>query len=184
MPKYIAFLRAINVGGHIVKMNHLRLLFEDLGFANVETFIASGNVIFESKSRNTEALERRIEARLRAALGYEVATFIRTDHEVERIAGYQPFPAEMLAQAVALNIAFLKAPIGDDGKQTLHELKTAVDEFHSYGREVYWLCRAKQSDSKFSNALFERAMKSKATFRGANTIIKLAAKYPAKNKPT
>src|SRR5262249_3430307 len=101
---------------------------------------------------------------------------------VEKIAGYQPFPADMLAQAIALNVAFLKAPIGDDGKQTLHGLKTDTDEFHSYGREVYWLSRIRQSDSKFSNALFERVMKSKATFRGVNTIMKLAAKYPTKDK--
>jgi len=60
LAKYIAFLRAINVGGHTVKMDHLRSLFEALGFSNVETFIASGNVIFESKSKSTRALERRL----------------------------------------------------------------------------------------------------------------------------
>jgi uncharacterized protein (DUF1697 family) len=47
MNKHIAFLRAINVGGHTVKMDTLRQLFESLGFTNVETFLASGNVIFE-----------------------------------------------------------------------------------------------------------------------------------------
>jgi uncharacterized protein (DUF1697 family) len=46
MPKYVAFLRAINVGGHTVKMDHLRRLFEALGFTNVETFIASSDVVF------------------------------------------------------------------------------------------------------------------------------------------
>ena len=61
MSKYIAFLRAINVGGHTVKMDVLRQLFESLGFANVETFIASGNVIFESKAGNVKALEKKIE---------------------------------------------------------------------------------------------------------------------------
>lgn len=184
MPKYIAFLRAINVGGHIVKMDHLRSLFEALGFANVETFIASGNVIFESRSKNTRALEKKIEDQLHNALGYEVATFIRTDREVQEIADYQPFPAAMLEQAVALNIAFLKNSIGEDGQQALLGLKTAVDDFHGNGREVYWLCRLKQSDSKFSNALFERVTKSKATFRGAKTVMKLAAKYPVKTKTT
>ena len=74
MPKYFAFLRAINVGGHTVKMDYLRALFEALGFANVETFIASGNVIFETKSKDTNALQREIEKHLHQALGYEVAT--------------------------------------------------------------------------------------------------------------
>ncbi len=57
MPKYVALLRAINVGGHTVKMDHLRRLFEALGFTNVETFIASGNVIFDSTSKSTKAFE-------------------------------------------------------------------------------------------------------------------------------
>ena len=53
MPRYIAFLRAINVGGHnTVKMDFLRQLFESLGFSNVETFIASGNIVFETTSKN------------------------------------------------------------------------------------------------------------------------------------
>ena len=69
MPKYVAFLRAINVGGHTVKMEHLRILFEELGFENVETFIASGNVIFDSKTKSTKTLETKIEKHLRQALG-------------------------------------------------------------------------------------------------------------------
>jgi len=48
MPRYVALLRGINLGGHTVKMDRLKKLFEELGLKNVETFIASGNVIFES----------------------------------------------------------------------------------------------------------------------------------------
>src|SRR6267142_2212313 len=91
MPKYVAFLRAINVGGHVVKMDQLRSSFTELGFANVETFIASGNVIFDSKSKNTQALERKIEKHLQAVLGYAVATFVRSIAEVGEIADYKPF---------------------------------------------------------------------------------------------
>ena len=50
MSRYIAFLKAINVGGHNVKMDQLRKIFESMQFKNVETFIASGNVIFETES--------------------------------------------------------------------------------------------------------------------------------------
>jgi len=77
MPKYVAFLRAINVGGHTVKMDHLRGLFEALSFSNVETFIASGNVIFDTKSKDQQTLERKIEKHLRETLGYAVTTFDR-----------------------------------------------------------------------------------------------------------
>src|SRR5882672_8923035 len=107
MPKYVAFLRAINVGGHTVKMDHLRLLFEGLGFSNVETFIASGNVIFNSPSKSTTALEKKIEARLQETLGYEVATFIRSTAELGTIASYKPFPAvELTADDCVIYVGF------------------------------------------------------------------------------
>ena len=73
--RFIALLRAINVGGHNVKMDRLRKLFESLGLSNVETFIASGNVIFDSLVESAETLEEKIERHLRESLGYEVATF-------------------------------------------------------------------------------------------------------------
>src|SRR5687768_15562390 len=96
MIRYIAFLRAINVGGHIVKMDHLRELFAAVGASNVETFIASGNVIFEAKDENAQALEKKIERHLRKALGYEVATFLRSVPELATVARYEPFPATEL----------------------------------------------------------------------------------------
>src|SRR4051812_29802226 len=93
MPRLIAFLRAINVGGHNVTMAQLRKEFEALGLKEVETFIASGNVIFTSRATDLRALERKIEAQLQRALGYEVATFVRTCSEVAALAEYRPFPA-------------------------------------------------------------------------------------------
>ncbi len=178
MPRFIAFLRAINVGGHTVRMDVLRALFEAINFSDVETFIASGNVIFHSSSEDTRALEQTIEQQLQQALGYEVATFIRTDQEVIRIACYKPFTDLEMQSAGAFNIAFLADPLTPEAQQTLNTLKTEIDDFHTCDREVYWLCKKKQSDSKFSNAVFEKKLNVKATFRGANTVIKIAAKYP------
>jgi len=177
MPRFIAFLRAINVGGHVVKMDHLRGLFESLGFSSVETFIASGNVVFETRSQNAQALERKIEQRLREALGYEVATFIRTDAALADIANYQPFRQSDLDAAAALNIAFLAERLDDQSKQKLLALRTEIDDFHVHEREIYWLCRKKQSESNFSNAMLEKILGRRATFRGVNTIKKMAAKY-------
>lgn len=178
MSRFIAFLRAINVGGHTVKMDELRRLFESMGLAQVETFIASGNVVFETTSRDTKALEGKIEKRLQEALGYEVATFIRTDAELADIANYQPFgPSEMEA-AVALNIAFLAEPLDGESKRKLMALRTGIDDFRAHGREIYWLCRKKQSESTFSNAVLEKTLGGPSTLRGANTVKQMAAKYP------
>lgn len=169
MPNYVAFLRAINVGGHTVKMDHLRSVFESLGFARVETFIASGNVLFQSPSADTPALEARVESGLRAALGYEVATFIRTPSELAAVAAYQPI-------APTLNIAFLKEPPDPASVARLIALRTDIDDFQVRGREVFWLCRVKQSESTFSNAALEKAIRRPATLRGAATVRKLADK--------
>ena len=79
MPKYVAFLRAINVGGHTVKMDQLRRLFEALGFSDVQTFIASGNVIFDSKSKSTKALEKKIEKYLQDCTGLRSSDLYQND---------------------------------------------------------------------------------------------------------
>ena len=176
MPRYIAFLRAINVGGHNVKMDRLRQLFESLGFAKVETFIASGNVVFDTPSKNSQSLERKIELTLQEALGYEVVTFIRTDAELEQIANYRAFPKELQDQAIALNVAFLTEPLDAKSKQLALGFKTEIDEFHVHGREVYWLCRKRQSESTFSNVLFEKTLGKRTTIRGAKTLKKMTEK--------
>jgi uncharacterized protein (DUF1697 family) len=179
MPRYIAFLRAINVGGHTVKMDRLREVFESLGFANVETFIASGNVVFETTAGDTAALETRIAAELQAALGYAVATFLRTAAELARIAAHEAFPQSQLAAAQALNIAFLAAPLDAEAVRKLMALKTEIDDFATHEREIYWLCLKKQSESTFSNVVLEKTLGRQSTLRGATTVQKMAVKYAA-----
>jgi uncharacterized protein (DUF1697 family) len=181
MTRFIAFLRAINVGGHTVKMDHLRRLFESLGFSNVETFIASGNIVFETTSKNAQALEKKIEGTLREALGYEVATFLRTDVELAGIADYEPFPQSKLAAATAFNVIFLADPLDEKSKEKMMALRTDIDDFHIHGREVYWLCTKRQSESTFSNAVLEKTLGRPSTIRGLATVQKMAAKYPATN---
>jgi uncharacterized protein (DUF1697 family) len=178
VPRYVAFLRAINVGGHVVKMNVLREQFEALGFTDVETFIASGNVLFSSRIKNVPALERRIEGLLKAALGYEVATFVRTCDEVSAMAAYAPFPRAMVRTAVSVWVGFLAAPMPPAAQKALQALETPFDTFHVNGREIYWLRRKKQSESTLSNTVIERALKARCSFRGMNTIVRLRSRLP------
>lgn len=178
MPKYVAFLRAINVGGHLVKMDRLRTLFEDLGFTNVETFIASGNVIFDSRSTNTGTLEKKIEKHLLKALGYEVATFIRSIAEVEKIASSEPFSAAELKQnGNTLYVGFLSQAPSEESRRELIKCGNKNNDFAITDREVFWLCRAKFSETDFSGARLEKILKLKTTLRNANTPQRIAAKY-------
>ena len=175
--RYIAFLRAINVGGHTVKMDRLRALFESFGFLEVETFIASGNVIFSTPEKDAALLEGQIAAGLQRALGFEVATFIRTDAELAQIAAYQPFDRSAVEAATAFNVAFVSGPLDEKARQKLVSLTTDIDSFATHGREVYWLCRRRQSESAFSNAVLEKTLGIKSTLRGVNTVQKMAAKF-------
>ncbi len=177
MTRYIAFLRAINVGGHTVKMNPLRGLFESLGFSKVETFIASGNVLFEIASKDSLVLEKKIESKLRETLGYDMATFIRTDTELKAVANYKAFAQSQLDAATAFNVAFLKELLDDNSNQKVMSLRTDIDNFQVHGRELYWLCQKKQSDSTFSNAVLEKTLGKPSTIRGIATVQKIVAKY-------
>jgi uncharacterized protein (DUF1697 family) len=176
MTLYIALLRAINVGGRTVKMDRLRDLFEQVGYGDVETFIASGNVIFRSPTEDTRALEQRIEAHLRQSLGYEVATFVRTEAEVAGIAAYTPFPTVEI-EGNTLYVGFLQDQPGEVALNKLTALRTPLDEFHVHGRELYWLCRTTISQSKVGGAQIERALGMPTTLRNVTTVLKLAAKY-------
>ena len=177
---YVALLRAINVGGHVVKMDKLKRLFESLGLKNVATFIASGNVYFESPTRDAEALERRIESCLREALGYDVATFIRSVAELSAIAEYRPFRSgDLDGDGVTLFIGFLHAAPAKAVRSKVTALGTKDDTFHLYQRELYWLRGGRFSDSPFSGALLEKALGMPTTLRNANTVRRLAAKYGA-----
>ncbi len=177
MPRFVAFLRAINVGGgRTVKMASLRQVFKSLGFSGVETFIASGNVVFEATAEKTETLEGKIEKSLREALGYDVATFVRTEAELSEIVDYRPFQQPEVDTA-EVNIIFLKDALDEALKQNVTALRTATDEFHVHEREIYWLRRKKQTTSTYSTVPLANALDRPFTIRSAKTVKKIAVKY-------
>ena len=176
--RFIAFLRAVNVGGRTVKMGALREIFADLGLDEVETYLASGNVIFRATDSPAAGLEDLIEERLGSELGYPVPTFVRTADELAQVAAHEPFAADELAAAAAFNIAFTKRPLDEAEAAALQELRTEIDEFRVRGREVYWLCRLRQSQSTFSNAVLERALGRPATLRSRTTVAKMSLRWP------
>ncbi len=175
MTKYVAFLRAINVGGHVVQMDELRKLFEGLKFSNVETFIASGNVIFETKATPDQKLEQKIEKHLEAALGYEVGVFVRSMEEIRAISRHKPFSKEGLV----LSVGFMRDALNASALEQVKTFATEVDDFHVHFRESYWLCQIRTSDSKFPAKKFEKLVGGAITWRNMNTIVRLAEKYCA-----
>lgn len=176
MPRYVALLRAVNVGGRVVKMERLRQVFEETGLTGVSTHIASGNVLFTAGRGRAAVLETKIEKALEAALGYPVAAFLRTPAELAAVAAQRPFPDEDLGEAHGVYVGFLKEPLSTERHDLVHGFRTPTDEFAVSGREVWWLCRIRSSDSEFSGARLEKALGLSATFRNISTVRALAAK--------
>ena len=179
MIRYIAFLRAINVGGHNVKMTQLIKLFESMSFTSVETFIASGNVIFNSKRESDSTIARKIESTLHNALGYEVATFIRSDAEVAAMSEVALFTPAERAAAHSLSVGMLGDEISAHALEALAPFNTAHESLRAQGREIHLLAHVSTAQSKFSNTKFERALGVPVTFRNVNTLVRLTKKYPA-----
>ena len=175
MPRHVALLRAINVGGHTVEMKRLQKLFEMLAFTDVETFIASGNVIFTAAAGPARALESRIEAHLERSLGYSVATFLRTPPQLRSIAEHRAFAKP--APGSTLYIGFLAAKPVAAAVRQMEALATDIDEFRVHDRELYWRCRKTMGVSKVSGAKLEKALGLPMTLRQLSTVEKLAAKY-------
>ena len=174
-PQYVAFLRAINVGNRIVKMDALKAMFEAMRFTDVATFIASGNVAFRGAGE-APRLEVTIAKGLEKALGYPVATFLRTVEEVGRIAAFDPFPG---ANIGTLYVGFLPMRPAA-GTSSLANLETPSDRLRVQGREVYWLCATGMMESTVTYARLEKALGLPATFRNISTVRRLAAKYPTR----
>lgn len=168
----------MNVGGHNVTMAELKRIFEKMGLDNVETFIASGNVIFDSRKK-PQALEKMISARLREALGYEVLSFLRTLPQLSAVAECRPFDSALIERAVAYNVAFTGSVITTAQHEKLAAYNTDFDAFTAHGREIHWICRVKQNESRFVSSQMEKNLGTSVTWRGINTVKRLVAKYAA-----
>jgi len=175
--KCAAFLRAINVGGHVVKMDALRRHFEQMQFTSVQTFIASGNVVFESSSRSTAKVEQAIENSLQAALGYPVTTFVRTLPELVDLVQHPAFSDAALEEGPTMYVVFVREKPSTAVARALVAGATGVDTFQVHDRHVFWFVRGSFSDSAFAGPRLEKVLGMPATVRNASTVRKLAAKF-------
>lgn len=179
MPRYIAFLRGINLGKRRPPMSQLRALFAEMGFAEVETFIASGNVLFSSPEKKRGQLESRIARQLRESLGYAVDTFVRTAEEVVAIGKAKMF-AEDGDPGITIHVGFLHDELMPAVARKLAAVRTTTDEFRVKGREYYWLCRGRMSDSKVWTLPEVKALRlPSSSMRSILSLRKLIAKHLA-----
>jgi len=178
MSRYAAFLRGINLGRRRVTGDELRKPFENIGFAGVSTFLASGNVVFETQAPGeTDALTERIEGELEATLGFPVDVFLRTAGELEAMAGHRPFPADELeGSGGKLQIMMLRGRPSPETEAELLSLATTQDRLALDGKELYWLPAGRMTDSGLDLKAVERLVGSN-TMRTANTVRRIWTKF-------
>ncbi len=174
MNKYIAFLRAINVGGtSIIKMSDLKKMFESFGLENVQTYIQTGNVIFESEEKDAAVLEEQIERQLEKAWGKKIQLFVRTIREVTAIAKTCPFDPK---EGETVFVVILDEKPGKKNIEALLAFRNEFDDFAVKGKEAYHL-RCSREQTKFVNRSVEQVIGVPGTSRNLTTMKKLAEKY-------
>jgi uncharacterized protein (DUF1697 family) len=178
MKRYVAFLRGMNLGGRRIKNEELRRHFEEMGFEEVATFRASGNVIFLDPGKEAEAkLAGRVESELDERLGYDVPVFLRSIEEVAAIAAQLPFDSKAVTSSKGkLQVSLLfKKPTAAERKKILG-LATDEDLLAVEGRELYWLPSGGTLDSTLDLKAIEKIVGAD-TRRTMGTIEQIAAKY-------
>jgi uncharacterized protein (DUF1697 family) len=173
---YVALLRAVNVGGRgLVKKDALASAFARAGGANVRTFIASGNVLFDADPRAVDAIVADARRRLRAVLGAEPVVMVRSARELTALLRSGPFAGIDAPAIVKRYIMFLADPPVRRPRLPLSQPKEELDIVHVAGRDCWVVSRRKPSGMYGFPSLFvEAALGVQSTARSWSTVTKLA----------
>ncbi len=178
MPRYAAFLRGMNLGGRRITNTDLCRHVAALGFEDVATFRASGNVVVSTADRATPAaVARRIEEGLAQALSYAVPTYVRTAAQMQAISAHQPFDAAAIAASRGkLQIALLECAPNAAAVKAVLALHSDDDRLAIHDQELYWLPSGGMSDSALDLKAIEAAL-GPTTTRTKGTIDQVAQKF-------
>ena len=174
--KHVAFLRAVNVGGRYVRKEDLKRAFAALPVQNVETFIASGNVIFDAPSRRAARLERLAEGALEETLGLAVDTFVRSIAALQQIGPSGPFQESDVEPGATLYVGFMRHALDGKAAEQVRGFSSSSHEFRLVGREMFWL-RRPSADPRLSGPPLEKVLGVRATFRNVRTVLRILEKF-------
>jgi uncharacterized protein (DUF1697 family) len=175
VPRYVALLRSVNIGGHgRVAMNDLRESFAALGYADIETYIQTGNVLFDAKSKSEAAVASSIQERLAEEFGNSPAVILRTVPELLRVGRASPY-AKKGADPARHHVTFLAERPDPKVVASLVLPASGRDELVVDGQEVYVHTPDGYGNTKLTGALLERRLGVLSTTRNWNTVTKLCA---------
>jgi uncharacterized protein (DUF1697 family) len=177
MPTCIALLRAVNVGGTgKLPMADFRALLVALGYKHVETYIQSGNAVFESSAK-PEKVASDITKALEKHLGTPVGVIVRTTDQLKRLIDNNPYAAEAAANGALVHAAFLAGPAGKDAEAALASIvakyPTRRDRYTLNHDAIYFHFPDGAGETKFTGKTLDKAIGVIGTGRNWNTILKL-----------
>ncbi len=174
MPRYVALLRGINVGGNtMIKMDDLRAMFEGLGFENVVSYINSGNLAFDVRKTSDASLAAKIEKAVEVHMGKPVQVMVREQKDIERILANNPFEGQYGTHK-EMHVLFLKDELSKENEKWLSDTAPAGERFSVAGREIYCHLPMGVADSYLGRGQFEKKLKVVVTARNWRTVEKLA----------
>nr|MCU0406557.1 DUF1697 domain-containing protein [Ignavibacteriaceae bacterium] len=155
-----------------IKMSTLKLLFEELRFHNVETYIQSGNVIFSSKEKLPEKLEQKISSAIKRKFGFDVRVMVLTPEEIEYVLNNNPF-IKRKKESEKLYVTFLAKSPSDENINKLNAIDYSPEEYIIDGRYIYLFVPNGYGKAKLNNNLFESKLNASATTRNWKTVNKM-----------
>ena len=176
--RYVAFLRAINVGGRFVKMEVLVKIFSSIGFDNVKTFIQSGNIIFDSGESDLDELTGEIQKGLAKKLGYEVDVMVRTVQQLEAMIRRNPF--KKLDDDAKISVAFMSAKPKTKLTMPLFSARKDVEIIEIKDRDAFCVHHLVNGQWGYPNIFIEKSIGVKSTVRfwsSLNKLVELAKSF-------
>lgn len=176
MKAMIAMLRGVNVGGcHKLPMERLRAICEDLDLTRPQTFIQSGNVVFETKLKDETAMALRMETTIEAEFGFRASLVLRSAAEMRSVVARNPFSGRADVAPGRLLVTFLQSDPGEEARVAIRAIPADPEELVADGCEIFVHYPNGAGRSKLPVARIERAQKVPATSRNWNSVLKLLA---------
>ncbi|WMN12049.1 DUF1697 domain-containing protein [Marivirga salinae] len=174
MKTKIAILRGINVGGkRKILMADLKMLMQDLGYLNIQTYIQSGNLIFEIDDKHqNKGIAEGIETAILGKFDFEVPVIVLSAEEIENAVTKNPF-YKADADINKLHLTFLNELPDKDNLALVESFDYSPDQFKIIGKNAFIYCEGSYHKSKLTNDFFEKKLKVKATTRNWKTVLKL-----------
>jgi uncharacterized protein (DUF1697 family) len=175
MPVYIALLRGINIGPHKrMKMEKLRGSCEALGFAEVKTYIQSGNIVFRTGILRREALTKKLEEGIVRDFGFSSDIIIRSKEELDEIVAGNPLLRERGVDESKLHVVFVRKAPSPAAIRKLESLTLEPDKIRHAGQEIYFYFPNGVSGSSLWKHPLDRILEVPGTMRNWRTVITLS----------